>query len=314
MLVSAHDITILPSALTLVALRLRNSAAVNKTIGVIADPVFEPDDPRVLSRQGDAGPPANPDSDAFFSSALRDFTEKGHVDHISRLPATLREAKVINELGPAGEVTTDTGFAANKQKFLSEPVHGYRVLHIATHGLVNLDHPDLSGLVFSLLDEQGRSVDGFLRLHDVYNLDLSADLVVLSACRTGLGSDVHGEGVVGLSTSFMYAGAKTVVSSIWKVDDTATAEFMTYFYRALLRDGLPPAEALRTAKLEMQKQERWRAPFYWAGFVLQGEYTNPILVQQSAGRFPVVIIILLLLLAAGSLYIIARYLWRKSRL
>jgi len=314
LLVSDHNITILPSALTLVALRLRNSVAMNKTIGVIADPVFERDDPRVLSRQVGAGQSPDASSDAFFSSALRDFTEKGQVDHISRLPATLREARVINELGPAGEVTTNTGFAANKQKFLNEPVHGYRVLHIATHGLINLDHPNLSGLVFSLLDEQGRSVDGFLRLHDVYSLDLSADLVVLSACRTGLGSDVHGEGVVGLSTSFMYAGAKTVVSSIWKVDDTATAEFMTYFYRALLTNGLPPAEALRTAKLEMQKQERWRAPFYWAGFVLQGEYTNPIVIQKSASRFPVVTMIVAMLLAACGVYAIARYPWRKSRL
>jgi CHAT domain-containing protein len=315
LLVSAHDITILPSALTLVALRLRNSAGANKTIGVIADPVFEQDDPRVLSRQREGpGPSPNQSSDTFFSSALRDFNEKGKVSQISRLPATLREARAINELGPAGEVVTSTGFAANKQKFITEPTHGYRVLHIATHGLINVEHPNLSGLVFSLLDEQGRNVDGFLRLHDVYNLDLSADLVVLSACRTALGSDVQGEGVVGLSTSFMYAGAKTVVSSIWKVDDTATAEFMTYFYRALLKDGLPPAESLRTAKLEMQKEERWRAPFYWAGFVLQGEYTNPIVVQESARRFPVAMIIVAVLLATGSIYAIGRYLWRKSRL
>jgi len=314
LLVSAHQITILPSALTLVALRLRNSPA-NKTIGVIADPVFERDDPRVLSRQKQ-GAAHSPDQSAnvYFSSALRDFNANGTVDHISRLPATLREAKAIDELGPAGEVVSSTGFDANKQKFLSAPAHGYRVLHIATHGLINVEHPDLSGLVFSLLDEEGRNVDGFLRLNDIYNLDLSADLVVLSACRTGLGPDVKGEGVVGLTTGFMYAGAKTVVSSLWKVDDTATAEFMSYFYRALLRDGLSPAEALRTAKLEMQRQERWRAPFYWAGFVLQGEYANPSMIRESASRFPLAAIIAAVLLMVSTTYAIARYRWRKSRL
>jgi CHAT domain-containing protein len=314
LLVSAHQITILPSALTLVALRLRNSAA-NKTIEVIADPVFERDDPRVLSRQKQgAAHSLDQSTDVYFSSALRDFTENGTRGHISRLPATLQEAKAIDELGPAGDVVTSTGFDANKQKFVSAPTHGYRVLHIATHGLINVEHPDLSGLVFSLLDEEGRSVDGFLRLPDIYNLDLSADLVVLSACRTGLGPDVKGEGVVGLTTGFMYAGAKTVVSSLWKVDDTATAEFMSYFYRALLKDGLPPGEALRTAKLEMQKQERWRAPFYWAGFVLQGEYANPSMIQKSASRFPLAVIIVAVLLIVGSTYAFARYRWRKSRL
>ncbi len=315
LLISSHNITILPSALTLVALRLRHSVAANKTIGVIADPVFERDDPRVLSRQKH-GAVQSPDqnTDAYFTSALRDFTDDGEVRPISRLPATLREAKVIDELGPAGYVVTNTGFDANKQKFINEPIQGYRVLHIATHGLINVEHPNLSGMVFSLLDENGQTVDGFLRLHDVYNLDLSADLVVLSACRTALGPDVKGEGIVGLTTGFMYAGAKTVVSSLWKVDDTATAEFMSYFYRGLLRDQLSPAEALRAAKLEMQKQERWRAPFYWAGFVLQGEYTTPVVVQGRANRFLVVLTIIAATLAAAGIYVIARYKWRKSRL
>jgi len=315
LLVSAHHITILPSAMTLVALRLRNSAAANKTIGVVADPVFERDDPRLLSLNKEAAiQPPQQNTDVYFSSALRDFTENGKPRPISRLLATLREAKVIGELGPAGAVVTNTGFEATKQKFVSQPIQSYRILHIATHGLINVEHPNLSGLVFSLLDEKGSSVDGFLRLHDVYNLDLSADLVVLSACRTGLGPDIKGEGIVGLTTGFMYAGATTVISSLWKVDDTATAEFMTYFYRALLRDKLPPAEALRAAKLEMQKQDRWQAPFFWAGFVLQGEYTNPVLARETSSRFSIAVAIIAALLAAGSIYVIARHLWRKSRL
>ena len=128
-----------------------------------------------------------------------------------------------------------------------------------------------------------------------------------------MGPDIKGEGVVGLANGFMYAGAKTVVSSLWKVDDSATAEFMSHFYKALLRDKLPPAEALRAAKLEMQKQERWRSPFFWAGFVLQGEYKDPTLARESTSYFPNAMIIVTVLLVAGCIYGFARHLWRKSR-
>jgi CHAT domain-containing protein len=149
----------------------------------------------------------------------------------------------------------------------------YRIVHFATHGLLNRTHPELSGVVLSLVDRQGKPQDGFLQLHDVYNLDLPAELVVLSACRTGLGKAVWGEGLVGLTRGFMYAGARRVVASLWGVQDLATAELMKRFYGAMLGEKqMRPAEALRAAQVEMWKQKRWRSPFYWGGFALYGEW------------------------------------------
>jgi CHAT domain-containing protein len=145
-------------------------------------------------------------------------------------------------------------------------------VHFATHSLLNNQHPELSGIVLSLVDRQGESQDGFLRLYEVYNLRLAADLVVLSACQTALGKEVKGEGLVGLTRGFMYAGAPRVVASLWKVGDKATAELMRRFYQRMLRDGLRPAAALRAAQVSMMKERQWQAAYYWAGFVLQGEW------------------------------------------
>jgi len=115
-------------------------------------------------------------------------------------------------------------------------------------------------------------VDGFLRMHEIYNLRLPADLVVLSACQTALGRDIRGEGLIGLTRGFMYAGARSVVASLWQVDDESTAELMKRFYRAMLKEKRRPADALRAAQLEMSRDKRWSAPFHWAGFILQGEW------------------------------------------
>ena len=145
-----------------------------------------------------------------------------------------------------------------------------RIVHFATHGLINSQHPELSGIVLSLVDRQGKLQDGFLRLHDIYNMRLGADLVVLSACQTALGKEIKGEGLVGLTRAFMYAGVPRVVASLWEVSDLATAELMKKFYGAMFQRGLPPAAALRTAQLEMSKDRRWNSPYYWAGFQITG--------------------------------------------
>ena len=138
--------------------------------------------------------------------------------------------------------------------------------------MLNSGHPELSGLVLSLVDEKGKAQDGFLRLNDIFNLNLPADLVVLSACQTGLGKDIRGEGLVGLTRGFMYAGSSRVVVSLWSVNDQATAELMKRFYQGMLKNGERPAAALRAAQMEMWKDPRWRAPYFWAAFVLQGEW------------------------------------------
>jgi CHAT domain-containing protein len=148
----------------------------------------------------------------------------------------------------------------------------YRILHFATHGLLDTMHPEFSGLVFSLYDKTGKAQDGFLRLDQIYNLNLNSELVVLSACQTALGKDIRGEGLVGLTRGFMYAGAKRVVASLWKVDDAATAEFMRRFYQSVLKKKLSAAAALRQTQNEMREVPRFRSPYFWAGFTLQGDW------------------------------------------
>ncbi len=145
-------------------------------------------------------------------------------------------------------------------------------MHFATHGLINNQHPGLSGLVLSLVDERGQPQNGFLRLYEIYNLNLDADLVVLSACQTAVGKEIKGEGLLGLTRGFMYAGAPRVVATLWQVDDRAASELMKRFYQKMLGEGLRPAAALRAAQVSMQSDKRWRDPHYWAAFTLQGEW------------------------------------------
>ncbi len=149
----------------------------------------------------------------------------------------------------------------------------YRIVHFATHGFINNVHPELSGIVLSLVDQAGQPQDGFLRVHEIFNLKLSAELVVLSACRTGLGKEIKGEGLIGLTRGFMYAGTPRVVVSLWSVTDKATAEMMARFYKKMLgAERQSAAAALRAAQVEMWKERRWEAAYYWAAFILQGEW------------------------------------------
>ena len=157
----------------------------------------------------------------------------------------------------------------------------YAILHFATHGYLNPGNPELSGFVLSMIDAEGRPQNGFIRTPDVYRLQAPVDLVVLSACRTGLGKDVRGEGLIGLTRGFMYAGASSVVASLWKVDDEATSELMKHFYANMLQKGMRPAEALRVAQNALRQTPDWQAPHFWAGFTLQGEFKQPIRVPTT---------------------------------
>jgi CHAT domain-containing protein len=148
----------------------------------------------------------------------------------------------------------------------------YRILHFATHGLLNGERPELSGLVLSMVDGKGEVRDGFLGLHEIYNLRLNADLVVLSGCQTALGKDIRGEGLIGLTRGFMYAGTSRVIASLWGVDDRATAELMKRVYRGILGKQMSPAAALRPAQTELQAERGWQAPYYWAAFTLEGDW------------------------------------------
>jgi len=293
-LIVEHEIVSLPSASTLAVLRRETAtrARPTKNIAVLADPVFERDDERVnaaatVNRTVTKAGASSTDTNSELSNS-RYLLERalGHglktasaedgasreILRIQRLPFTRREADAILAIAPAGAGMKALDFHASRETATSAELAQYRIIHFATHGLLNSEHPELSGIVLSLVNEAGQPVDGFLRLHEIYNLKLNADMVVLSACQTGLGKEIRGEGLVGLTRGFMYAGSPRVVASLWKVDDTATAELMTRFYRGMLKDNLPPAAALRAAKVEMWKQKRWHAPFYWAAFELQGEW------------------------------------------
>jgi CHAT domain-containing protein len=201
----------------------------------------------------------------------RSATEAG-ISRLNRLQFSRREVDVIRELVPSAGRLTALDFDASRETILGSALVDYRIVHIATHGLVNSRHPELSGLVLSLVDRQGHVQNGFVHSYELYKLRLGADLVVLSACQTALGEQIRGEGLISLTRPFMYAGAPRIVASLWQVPDRATAELMTLFYRRLMRDHLSAAEALRQAQLTVRKTPRWSHPYFWAGFTLQGDW------------------------------------------
>jgi CHAT domain-containing protein len=209
---------------------------------------------------------------------------RGMGGEIPRLYASQFEANSILGLTTGGGGLMAVGFEASRSLAMSSVLSRYRIIHFAAHGVLNEEHPELSGIVLSMVDRFGHPQDGILRLHDIYNLDLPVDLVVLSACNTAQGKEIKGEGLIGLTRGFMYAGAAGVVASLWKVDDEATAELMTGFYRGLLQEKLSAPAALRQAQLAMASQPRWRSPYFWAGFVIQGKYTGSELYNNGQGR------------------------------
>jgi CHAT domain-containing protein len=260
-LIVNHEIVSAPSASTLAVLRRENAdrKPAPKMLAVLADPVFSADDPRIA--RGRTGALQRSIGDPLAGMRL------------ARLPGTRREAAGILSLVPESQRKQSLDFDASRATLTSPEMREYRFLHLATHGLLNTTHPELSGVALSLVDRTGKSQDGFVRLHEVYNLQLSADLVVLSACQTGLGKEIQGEGLVGLTRGFMYAGAPRVLASLWKVDDRATAELMKSFYGVMFGDKHQrPAAALRDAQIAMWRTKGWEAPYYWAAFVLQGDW------------------------------------------
>ncbi len=270
-LIADHEIISLPSASVLGVLRREAGGrrTTDKTIAVFADPVFISSDPRIGLVRKDPAPAIG--EMASMSDVKRSATESGLRDFV-RLRFSRQEADQIMRLVSEDKKLEAVDFAANRATATSPELSEYAILHFATHGLINNEHPELSGVVLSLVDEQGRPQNGFLRLYDIYNLKLGADLVVLSACQTALGKEVKGEGLIGLTRGFMYAGAPRVVASLWRTDDRTTAELMKRFYQAMLGQGLRPAAALRAAQVSMWKDKRWQASHHWAAFTFQGEW------------------------------------------
>jgi CHAT domain-containing protein len=266
-LIVDHEIVTLPSASVLAVLRedFANRKPASRSVAVLADPVFSANDAR-LNHQASLT-----QDRSLWNDAQRSASESG-LDGLVRLRFSRQEADQIARAANDKGSLKALDFAANRTVAMDARLGDYRIVHFATHGLINNQHPDLSGIVLSLVDEQGRPQNGFLRLYDIYNLKLNADLVVLSACQTALGKEIKGEGLVGLTRGFMYAGAPRVVASLWRIDDRATADIMSRFYSAMLRDGLRPSAALRAAQVSMLNDKRWQSPHFWAAFTLQGEW------------------------------------------
>jgi CHAT domain-containing protein len=192
-------------------------------------------------------------------------------------------------------------FDATRDRLQQTDLTKFAILHFATHGILDPKRPENSGLLLSTVNRSGQAQNGFVGLRDIYNLRAPVDLVVLSACRTGLGKDVRGEGLIGLTRGFMYAGASSVVASLWKVDDEATAELMKRFYSNMLQREMTPAAALRAAQNSIRQEPQWSAPYYWAAFTLQGDYQHAIKATSAAPRSTrqliIIGVVLLILLA-----------------
>lgn len=274
-LIVEHEIIALPSASTLAALRSGASKlkGVPGAAAVLADPVFGEDDGRLLAAKKRSPPTGASGSDGR-SSAMSGEKLLGPGFSLRRLPLTAQEAEAIKDAASPQDVMIAVGFEASRRTLMKPELRQYRIIHFATHGVLNNVHPELSGIVLSQVDEQGAAQDGMLRLHDIYNLRLPAELVVLSACDTGLGKDIRGEGLASLTRGFMYAGSPRVVATMWKVDDYATSLFMKSFYEYMFKKKLSPAAALRQAQIDMMRQGRWSNPFNWAAFMLHGEASN----------------------------------------
>lgn len=264
--VASYEIVNAPSATILG--ELREEAArrrpASKLLAAFGHPAF--------------APPAAPHDDAEVA-ALRDIELRGD----SFDPATVRplfyarrELSHLLDVTAGRETFVAAGYDATRERLLGTDLSHYAILHFATHGLLDPERPENSGLLLSTVGPDGRALNGFVGLRNVYELRAPVNLVVLSACRTALGKNVRGEGMLGLTRGFMYAGASSVVASLWKVDDEATAELMRQFYANMLRDGATPSAALRAAQNSIRQRPEWRAPYYWAAFTLQGEYRQVI--------------------------------------
>ena len=264
-LLAQHEIVMLPSATTLLAQRrhLAGRSPAPGTLAILADPVFSLTDKRLTGGN-------------HARTAADGQVAEGIDVRLGRLPYTAEEAQAIARLVPPQETLLALGTAANRDLVLSGALRRYRILHFATHGLLDPVLPERSGVVLSLVDGKGRRREGFLSAPEVAGLDLPAELAVLSACQTALGREVRGEGVVGLTQAFFRAGVRGVVVGYWNVDDRATSALMAGFHRNLLVERMPPAEALRAAQLAIRNEARWHDPYYWGGFSFHGDWMQDV--------------------------------------
>jgi CHAT domain-containing protein len=317
-LVASCEVSNAPSASILGTLREETSRRqpTPKVLAAFGDPVVGP---RYALHKDDGAKDDGADEQSAAAaeleegrliSALRDTGLNGDSFDPSALRPLFyakRELKSLRDVASEDEIFVAADFAATRERLLGANLTQYAILHFATHGLFDTKRPESSGLVLSMVGRDGRPLNGFVGLQDVYSLRAPVDLVVLSACQTALGRDVRGEGLVGLTRGFMYAGASSVVASLWQVEDKATAELMKQFYANMLQKGMPPGAALREAQNSIRQTPRWRSPYYWAAFTLQGEYNHAIRHKPrtpvSRMKIAVGVFLVTLLMAAAWWYL-----------
>ncbi len=276
-LILKHEIVSLPSATTINMLRKEAKDNKNtKAIMLVADPVFSASDSRVASKSISNKIINNDRALELETTSLLVKKSAKEVGlpvldlNISRLIDKNDEVKQISSLVPTEQSKQVLGFDAKVTNLLAKEASDYRVIHFATYGLANSTHPELSGIVLSLVNEQGKLEDGFLQTHKIFNLKLPVELVTISACETNIGENAQAEGLSGLTRGFIYAGASRVMVSLWNGDSVANTKLMKSFYQKILKDGKSPSVALRDTQLELWKE--YKSPFYWAAFQLQGEW------------------------------------------
>jgi len=281
-LIKTNEVAYAPSASVVAAIRQQATAAGANTnargLLLVADPIFDAKDPRVKLLPTGANATTAGAQTGAVDSAVADITGASNSTVSSnvklvRLNGTRAEAQQIAAFARTANLSPDIwlDLDASESKVKTTDVSKYRILHVATHGLLNTERPQFTGVVLSLVGN--RDGDGFLRTDEIFNLRLGSPLVMLSACETGLGRERRGEGVIGLTRAFMYAGAPTVGVSLWSVSDKSTADLMTDFYKRLLTKQSPtPTAAMRAAQIAMITGKKNSAPFYWAPFVLVGDW------------------------------------------
>jgi CHAT domain-containing protein len=266
-LIFDHEVVPLPSASVVGRMRrdLARRPSAPLDLELFADGVFSLDDPRVTQHL-----PQTPASEAAYQRLLAWLGPEE--EPLPRLTDSAEEASGILRLLPHDRTLPKIGFEANLRNATGSDLALFRWIHFATHGMPG-DHPDLTGIALSMVDEQGRYQDGILSAPEIYRLHLQADLVVLSACQSASGEGARGEWLGSLTRAFLHAGARRVVVTLWNISDKSTATLMTDFYRRMIQDNRPPAAALREARIALAtgSKNKWHSPWYWSGFILQGE-------------------------------------------
>ncbi len=265
-LIERYELDVEPSAAIALALHQRPANAHATQIAVFADPVYSHDDPRFPAPSAAHAVALKP---AEGASLLR-TTDSFDAADLPRLLGSEKEAQAILRIAGPDRVHLYLGFQATPERVMQSSWSHFAILDFATHAIVNLSEPELSGIVLSTVNRQGRLEDGILWLHDIYRTSFPVPLVIIDGCRTADGRNIPGEGITGFAQAFLASGASGVLGSLWDVDDEAADRLVPILYHGLIDQKLSVPAALRAAQLKLMADPALHAPYEWAGFVFEG--------------------------------------------